>query len=143
MSKDREDSPNPDLCLYGRGTGKSLDSDGYVLIRCPEHPRARTNGYVCEHIIVLEEKLGRSLTEDEECDHINQIRTDNRPENLRVLTKAQHRKRHHAIDMSSRRCSRCGGTKTQLQRGKYIRWFKADKGYWCRNCYEYHRRHNV
>ncbi|MGA9161251.1 MAG: hypothetical protein WB297_10380 [Actinomycetota bacterium] len=35
----------------------------------PEHPRARTHGYVFEHILVMEAFLGRHLMEDENVHH--------------------------------------------------------------------------
>ena len=57
---------------------------GYVMIRNPSHPRARQNGYVLEHILVAEQMLGRPLTETEEVHHINRVRSDNDPKNLRI-----------------------------------------------------------
>jgi len=35
------------------------------MVRMPDHPRARTQGYVFEHILVMEAKLGRMLFADE------------------------------------------------------------------------------
>ncbi|MGW5267218.1 HNH endonuclease [Rhodococcus sp. NPDC003994] len=40
--------------------------------------------YMLEHILVMEEKLGRLLYPDERVHHINTIRHDNRPENLEL-----------------------------------------------------------
>lgn len=59
------------------------------MVRYQGHPRARTSGYVFEHIVVMEEVLGRSLTSDESIHHRNGVRDDNRPENLEVWVKAQ------------------------------------------------------
>lgn len=61
---------------------------GYRTIRAPTHPRAQ-GGYVWEHVLVAEKMLGRFLTPGEEVHHINRVKTDNRPENLKVY--ASHR----------------------------------------------------
>lgn len=65
------------------GTGR-INSDGYVSVVCPDHPRAGTQGYVLEHILVMGQMLGRHLVEGETVHHKNGDRTDNRPENLEL-----------------------------------------------------------
>lgn len=67
-----------------RERGGVQNADGYVHIRYPEHKRAGASGYVLEHILVMEEMIGRSLTEDETVHHKNGVRHDNRPENLEL-----------------------------------------------------------
>lgn len=57
---------------------------GYRMIRMPDHPRARANGYVLEHILVAEKILGRPLNPDEEVHHRDHVRANNEPDNLRI-----------------------------------------------------------
>ena len=70
--------------------------DGYIYLFGEEfenHPRKSARG-VLEHIHLMEQKLGRSITIDEEVHHINKIRHDNRLENLIVLSRSEHKKIH-------------------------------------------------
>lgn len=86
MSRRTEGALNP----AWRG-GRTLDKDGYVLLWMPGHPEANRHGQVREHRIVMERMLGRPLLPGEVVDHRNDIRDDNRPENLRLFaTNGEH-----------------------------------------------------
>ena len=58
-----------------------------VLVR--DHPRAGSNGYVFEHVLVMEDVLGRHLLMGETVHHLNGLREDNLPENLELWTRPQ------------------------------------------------------
>ena len=72
---------------YWRG-GKSK-VHGYIIIYCPNHP-FNNGGYVREHRLKMEKKIGRYLREDEDVHHLNGIRDDNRLKNLKLLTHGEH-----------------------------------------------------
>lgn len=74
----------------GRYRGGYAVLNGYRLIKMPHHHRANSRGYVMEHILVLEQKLGRQLTSEEVGHHLNGIKYDNRPENLIAMPKRKH-----------------------------------------------------
>lgn len=68
--------------------GKSMSRKGYVVLNIH-------NGKKFEHRAVMEEYLGRPLAADEVVHHINGDKTDNRIENLQLMTNAEHTIMHH------------------------------------------------
>ncbi len=74
--------------------GRYKSGHGYILIKSPEHHRADRNGYVQLSVLVVEHELGRELLPDEVAHHKNEIRDDNRPSNLQVLTDSAHKTLH-------------------------------------------------
>lgn len=67
-----------------------INAQGYITIYVPGHPAANRSGRVLEHRWVMEQSLGRYLHTKEQVDHINRDKTDNRPENLQLLSPTEH-----------------------------------------------------
>jgi len=76
--------------------GGKILRHGYIHILCREHPNKYTNNYVPEHHLIMEKAIGRylDLNQSECVHHINGIKTDNRLENLMLMTRREHDKLH-------------------------------------------------
>ena len=73
---------------------KKKRCDGYISIYFPDHPNSNKDGYIFEHVLVMECFIGRHLKNDEVVHHINHKRDDNRKENLKLMTKSEHMSFH-------------------------------------------------
>lgn len=91
---------------------KKMSRYGYIQIRALDHPFHDKAGFVFEHRLVAEKCLlndensvvidgKKYLRRDYDVHHINFDRTDNRPENLMVLTRRDHQKLHLALNPSN------------------------------------------
>ena len=71
---------------FYRGGGRRFHG-GYIQIY--------VNGqWLREHRVIMERVLGRRLLSNENVHHLNHDKTDNRPENLTVMSHSEH-SRHH------------------------------------------------
>lgn len=78
-----------------KGAGhKKLREDGYVALYFPKYPHSNKEGYVMEHIYIMETYIGRMLKDNEVVHHRNHKRCDNRIENLQLMTFKEHAALH-------------------------------------------------
>lgn len=73
---------------------KKLRADGYIAIYFPDHPKSSADGYIMEHILVMEALIGRHLSADECVHHIDGDKKNNKKGNLKLMTKKEHMSYH-------------------------------------------------
>lgn len=76
--------------------GATTTMGGYVWEFVGLHPLANRWGFVAQHRLVGEDLVDRPLRKGEVVHHRNNIRHDNRKENLEVMTVQAHRRHHWA-----------------------------------------------
>lgn len=85
--------------------GRYIDLNGYVQVRI--------NGkYYREHRIIIEELTGENLSSDDVVHHKNKNKSDNRIDNLEVMTNSDHTSLH----------ARAGEVGFRLLQKKGIKW---------------------
>lgn len=122
-----------------------IDRQGYVMVDAPAgHPYARckgtgsgrnggSTGYVREHRLVLERILGRYLHPCEIVHHINGDKTDNRPENLEIMSGSEHSRLHWSNPRSRNGAPKIGSPCAGCSRIMSQRW-DGKRGL-CNSCY--------
>lgn len=74
--------------------GYIITDSGYKLVKCNNHPKADSKGYVREHILVVEDSIGRNLKDNEVVHHVDRNRLNNDINNLVLMDKEEHRSLH-------------------------------------------------
>ena len=81
--------------------GETYHTKGYIYQYAPDHPAA-SNGYVLQHRLVAEDKLGRHLLPEEVVHHIDGNKANNHPDNIEVFAgPGEHSKHHWKLKMAT------------------------------------------
>ena len=100
-----------------RWKGGKYKNKNYIYILRKEHPYCNKDGYVPEHRLIMEEKIGRYLYPYERVRHINNIRSDNIPGNLKLMSREEH-----LVELCKNNAKKASkiGRKIKRQNSKYV-----------------------
>ena len=90
----RKRSKNCITCHNKKGTleansnwkGGVINNQGYIMIKTLKEEKRK---YIMEHVLIMEDHIGRKLIQGENVHHINGVKDDNRIENLELWTRPQ------------------------------------------------------
>lgn len=77
-----------------KGGCRTVRRDGYVMVYARGHPCAHKSGMAFEHRVIVSDLLGRPLKRSEIVHHKNGNPSDNRPENLVLMSQGDHCRVH-------------------------------------------------
>ena len=93
---------------------------GYIGIWMPNHHRANHVGYVKEHILIMEDVIGRPLKKEEHIHHIDFDRQNNKISNLWMASNKKHHAAQNSILKLVKPLLEQGAIKFDTESGEYI-----------------------
>lgn len=143
--KKGKDSP------YWNG-GRIKTKKGYILVYAPNNKRSNVNGYIYEHLLIMEKYLGRPVRKEEAVHHIDENKSNNNINNLILFpTKGSHTAFHHNIrkykaikelkETGYKICIKCN---KKLPLSEFTKDKKSKDGlkYYCKKCLKEYKKIN-
>lgn len=84
----------PSVARPYKGGHTVKDAHGYLHELCPSHPRANHWGFVPQHRLVVEREQNSFLPSHMQVHHKDEVKSNNDPSNLQVLTRREHMALH-------------------------------------------------
>lgn len=82
--------------------GRYIKDSGYVMVYNPEHGRANSNGYVCEHISIAEKVLGKRLPDGVQIHHYGK-----KDDNTKIVI-CENQEYHYLLHVRQKALAACG-----------------------------------
>lgn len=95
--KDREVRFCSRKCCSDFHKGDFIIKKGYKRILLYGHPRSDGKGYVREHLLVMEKKLGRPVLFPEVVHHVDGNKLNNHPDNLMLFASNSEHIKYEAL----------------------------------------------
>lgn len=102
---------------------REVNKGEYVYAVVPEHPKATKGHYVLMHRVVMENYLGRMLTENEVVHHKDHNKKNNSIDNLELMERISHVRMHsreHGRKIVKLKCPWCGKEFTQYKNNTHL-----------------------
>ena len=102
---------------------KEVSKGDYIYAVVPEHPKATKNHYVLMHRVVMENFLGRMLTDEEVVHHKDHNKKNNSIDNLELMTTVAHQEMHskeHGRYIVELQCPWCGKLFTKYKNTTHL-----------------------
>lgn len=107
--------------------GGRIKQCGYIKLHLPEHPFADSKDYYQEHRYLMEQHIGRLLEPEERVHHKNGIKSDNRLENLMLVSDMAHHRMLHRKQWVCNKCAKVHYAKGLCFNHYVIQWKKDRK----------------
>lgn len=101
--------------------GRYIDAHGYVMVHRPSpNARSKWEHYVKEHILFIEEQIGRKLERNEIVHHIDGDKQNNQLSNLYLTNATGHRNAHQSIQEIGYELVKSGSLTFDRKQGIYV-----------------------